>query len=329
MKNILKALLLVLILSISITGCEKKEVEKDAFKQSKNSLNIVFPEGAPSMSMAKLIHDTHSIKDEVLNYECIKTTDLLASKLISKEADIALVPTNLGAKVYNKGLGYKLVASSIWGNLYIVSSEKISSIADLKGKEISMIGKGLTPDIVFRYILTKNNINPDTDIKINYVGGATELAPAFISGKSKISIMPEPMLSKVLGKKKDAKIVLDLQKEWSKTSKLSSSYPQVSLFVKEDFIKGNEALVEEFIKQYDASVKWANENPEQLNKYCKDLNFISEEDSISNIERYNMKNVSAKGSKKAVEEYLNVILNFEKTGIGGKLPDENFYYQAK
>ena len=66
-----------------------------------------------------------------------------------------------------------------------------------------MIGRGLTPDVVFRSLLKENGLEPDKDVSLNYVNGATELAQLFISGKSTVSIMPEPVLSKVLTKKKD------------------------------------------------------------------------------------------------------------------------------
>lgn len=329
MKKVFNLLAFVLIFSIALFGCTKKE-DQNAFKQSEESINVIVPEGTTSMSMIKLMHDNPEINGVKINYECIKTTDLLASKLISNEADIALIPTNLGAKIYNKGLDYKLACSSIWGNLYIVSDEDISTWSDLKGKEVSMIGKGLTPDIIFRYLLNKNGLNPDTDLTINYMGGATEIAPAFISGKSKISIMPEPMLSKVLSKKGDAKIVIDLQKEWEKATGLNSSYPQASLFVKGDLIKNNKKFVDNFLNEYKNSINWVNQNPDNALNYSKNLKLESDDSlNIIDIQRFNIRYVNSDDSKKPVQEYLKVLLNYSKDTVGGKLPDEEIYYEGK
>lgn len=330
MRKVFKLLVFILILSTALFGCVKKEEDQNAFKQSEESINVIVPEGTTSMSLIKLMHDNPEIDGVKINYECIKTTDLLTSKLISEEADIALIPTNLGVKIYNKGLDYKLACSSIWGNLYIVSNEDIKSFSDLKGKEISMIGKGLTPDIIFRYLLSQNGLNPDTDLTISYVGGATELAPAFISGKSKISIMPEPMLSKVLSKKNDAKIVMDLQEEWRKATGFNSSYPQASLFIKGSLIKNNKKLADKFLNEYENSINWVNQNPDSALSYAKDLKLESD-DSISNvdIQRFNIRYVDVNDSKKPIQEYLNVLLNYSKDTIGGKLPDEKIYYEGK
>ena len=58
-----------------------------------------------------------------------------------------------------------------------------------KGEDVYMMGKGLVPDIVFRTLCKENGIDPDTDINIIYLSGATELAPNFLAGKTKISIL--------------------------------------------------------------------------------------------------------------------------------------------
>jgi len=38
-----------------------------------------------------------------------------------------------------------------------------------------MIGRGLTPDVVVRYLLEANGLVPDVDVTFNYVGGAAYL----------------------------------------------------------------------------------------------------------------------------------------------------------
>ncbi len=329
MKKIIKICIVLSVLSMMLIGCTGKEEATP--KEEKKTIHVISPAGLPTLSLIKLFHDHPIIKEGVeFNYESIKTTDLLTSKLVSNEADIALIPTNLGAKLYNKGVEYQLVSSNIWGNLYIISNEEIKNWQDLKGKEISMIGKGLTPDILFRYLLEKNGLDAQKDITIHYMGGATELAPAFISGKTNISIMPEPMLSKVLSKKKDAKIVMDLQKEWSNATGLDSSYPQASLFVKSSLIKEDQGLVKDFLKEYEDAMNWTNENPQEAMMYAKDLKLeLDENINQMDMKRFNMKFVKAKDAKQSIEEYLNVLLSRGEDTIGGKLPDENFYYEGK
>ena len=125
------------------------------------SVNVAAPTGAPTLSMIKMFKENPSFGDHVeINYESINSPDLLASRIISGEVDIAVVPTNLAASLYNRGIDYKLAASVVWGVLYVVGNEEINDWESLRGKEIHTIGRGLTPDIVLRYILSSNGIDP-------------------------------------------------------------------------------------------------------------------------------------------------------------------------
>ena len=45
---------------------------------------------------------------------------------------------------------------------------------DLKGRTILSTGKGTTPEYVLRYLLTKNGLDPDKDVKIEYYSEASE-----------------------------------------------------------------------------------------------------------------------------------------------------------
>mgnify|MGYP000228858012 FL=1 len=112
---------------------------------------------------------------------------------LKRESDIGIVPSNLAGQLYNKNLNYKIIGTVGWGSFYIISREDIGDIKDLKGKEIYTIGKGLTPDIILQSILEENGINPDKDLKINYLSGGNELAPLYLAGKINIAMISEPV----------------------------------------------------------------------------------------------------------------------------------------
>ncbi|GAA0746826.1 ABC transporter substrate-binding protein [Clostridium oceanicum] len=324
--------ILSLFLSIMVLGaCSSKTAQKENKESSeKKTVKVCVPDGVPSLSIAKMIKENPSIDKNIqIKYEVEKTPDILASKVLKKEADIAIVPSNLSAQAYNKNLPYKLAATSGFGSFFLVSSEKFENFNDLKGKEIYSMGKGLTPDIVFKNILNKNNINPDKDVNIKYLNAATELAPAFISGKAKIAIIPEPMLSKVLMKKKDSKISFDLNKEWMKINNNKLGYPQSSLIVKKELLDNNKDFINGFLDKYKDSVNWANNKPEDLSKYAKELKLNIKDDKIikNAIKRANMKYTNINDSKKEYKDYFKVLAESNPKSIGGKIPDEGLYME--
>lgn len=327
MRKILSLILGVIMILALTVGCTNNNEE--AKKESKPlDIKVATPAGTPTLSMIKMFKENPSIGENVsVSYESVKATDILTSKILSKEADIFIVPTNLAANLYNKDSDYKVAASTVWGTFYLVGNEEISNWEDLKGKEIDMIGRGLTPDAIFRYLLTQNNIDPDKDVKLNYFGGASELATNFISGKSNLALMPEPMLTKVLTKRDDSKVVIDLQEEWQTATKLNSSYPQASVIVSDELIKNNPQAVKTFLTEYEKSIKWMNENPSEAGKYYEELDMGMNKVIVEkSIKRCNIDYVSANDAKEAIDKYLNVLFEYNPKLVGGKLVDEDFYF---
>lgn len=343
MKKILSPILVTLLLFVLGVGCtstsekvndEKvtQELVKEEPKEEKAvepvDIHVIAPNGTPTLSMVKLFEENPSMGEGVnVTYETIAATDVLASKLTQQEADIAIVPTNLAANMYNKGVNYKLAGSSVWGILYLVSTEEVTSWEDLKGQEISMIGRGLTPDATFRYLLTANNVKPDEDVTLKYFSGASELATSFISGQGNYALIPEPLLTKVLMKRTDAKVVLDMQKEWATATGLES-YPQASIIVSEDLINNHPQVVESFLTAYEEGIVWANENPLEAGKYYENLGIGLNAQLIDKaMPGCNIRFISAKDAKESIDAYMNVLFEFNPKLLGGKLPDEGLYFE--
>ena len=109
--------------------------------------------------------------------------DEISPQLIKGDIDVALVPCNLASVLYNKTEGAVQVAAiNTLGVLYIVTNgEEISSVADLAGKTIYSTGKGTTPEYVLNYVLAENGLTVGTDVTVEYLSEATEVAAAMES----------------------------------------------------------------------------------------------------------------------------------------------------
>ncbi|MEQ8198950.1 MAG: PhnD/SsuA/transferrin family substrate-binding protein [Clostridiaceae bacterium] len=293
------------------------------------TLKVVVPDGITAISISKLLKETKELDKNInIEYSIEKTTDSLTAKIISKEADIAIVPSNFAAQAYNKNLGYKIAATGTWGSFYAVSEEKLNNISELKGKELTTIGKGLTPDIVLRYVLKQNGLEADKDVKVNYLGGATELAPNYISGKTKIAVVPEPVLSTILNKKPAANILLDLNEEWKKLNSSENGYPQSSLIIKSTVAENYSSSIDKFINLYKESADWVNTNPDKLADYVQELGIGVDKTILPQVlKRANIKFVSAADSRKDYDIYFKVLLENAPKTIGEKVPDDAAYYK--
>ncbi|GAA0181862.1 ABC transporter substrate-binding protein [Clostridium sediminicola] len=311
-------------------GNSNKASENDTEDSVKDPLEVqvVSPAGSPTISMVKMFKENPKIDNANIKYTMTLTTDELQAKLVSKEADFAVVPTNLAAKLYNKGIEYTLAAPVVWGNLYLIGNEKINDLNELKGKEIYTIGKGLTPDILFRHLLEANGIDPDNDVKLTYLSGGSELASNYIAGKSNLTIMPEPMLTIVKSKKTETELIMDLQEEWNKQNGSKLGYPQASLIVKTKLVEENKEFVENFIQEFENSVQWLEKDSSTAGIYYNELvTSIDGKVVEKSLPGSNIKYKDAEDVKVDIEKYLNILMDFSKDSIGGKLPDEGFYLE--
>ena len=270
---------------------------------------LISPDGLPSIAISKLITDNSKIENITLESSIEKTTDLLLSELMKGKADLAIVPSNLALQAYKKNLGYKVAATIGWGSLYLVSTEEISNISELEGCEVYNTGKGLTPDIVFKNILSKNNVNED-NINFSYVGAASELAPLLISEQAKYAVVPEPVLSTVMAKNSDIKIILSLNDEWIKVNNVENGYPQSTLLIKEEFynkIKDTN-VYDKLIEAFNESEKWVIDNPQLAAEKCEELGITVNKDVINeSIKNSNLRFTTIEDSKKEYEAYFSTI----------------------
>ena len=104
--------------------------------------------------------------------------DEIVPLLMKGELDMAAIPANLAATLYQKTEGgIQAVAVNTLGVLYVVEKggDTVQSMADLKGRTILSTGKGTTPEYVLRYLLAQNGIDPDKDVTIEYYSEATEV----------------------------------------------------------------------------------------------------------------------------------------------------------
>jgi len=248
--------------------------------------------------------------------------------MIDGSADFAILPTTMAAIVYNKGLEYRLIAIPVWGSLYLLGSDTtIFRWEDLRGKRVNVMAKGMTPDVLFRFLLQKNGIDPDKDINLDYSFPThLDLANAVAARQAELGVISEPLASMVMQGNKAVRRIFDLNEEWSKFEGIPVA--ETAFMAKKSVIQSNRKIVEQLISSYEASTKWVNQKPDSAAVLIVKYNILPNYDvAINAIPRSNLRFVRAKGIKIQIEKYLNVFYKMNPDIIGGKMPDEEFFYQ--
>lgn len=302
---------LMLILSFTIFG---------------ESIKVVVPAGLPSISIAKMKKENQEIAGKQVEYEIQKNNDALVMSMLKQEGDIAIVPSNFAAQLYNKGLGYKILGTVGWGSFYIASRDKLNSIDELKNKNIYTFGKGLTPDIVLTTILEMNKLNVPKDVKVDYVNNGNELASLFLARKVDIASIPEPMLSSMMQKDKQVKINFNLNDIWKNATGSKWGYPQSTLVVKEELLKNNSLFVKDFINKLEKSIDFLYGKDNNKAQYIEELNIIINTNILEEIIlKSNLDFVNIGECKEDYEIYFKILEKNNKKVIGGQLPDEKIF----
>lgn len=127
----------------------------------KKEYSFVMPDGAPAISVAKLLNDEDDLSTgKKINYSVV-ASDVIKANLVKGTADIILAPVNLASKLYkahNENDHYVMVSVITHGNFYIMSTEKIS-INDLCGKQIAVPNMGAVPDWTLQMVLKKHGLS--------------------------------------------------------------------------------------------------------------------------------------------------------------------------
>ena len=255
--------------------------------------------------------------------------DEIVPLLMKGELDMAAIPANLAATLYQKTEGgIQAVAVNTLGVLYVVEKggDTIQSMADLAGRTILSTGKGTTPEYVLRYLLTKNGLNPDKDVKIEYYSEASEVtAQMAASKKDAIAVLPQPYVTAAQLKDSSLRVVLDLTKEWNKVC--DTQLITGVTVVRTEYAKENPDIVANFLRDYEKSIKAAQTDVAGTAALCEETGVVAKKAIAQKaLPQCNIVYRVGDEMKADVNAYLKVLYDASPAAVGGKLPDANFYY---
>ncbi len=321
MKKII-SIILVLLLAFSVCGCSPKQ---------KTDMNVYVLTGPTGMGAVNLMEKA-SLQDgsENYNFKAVAAPDEIVSKISNKEADIAAIPTNLAAKLYSKtNGGVKILAVNTLGVLYVLTNGEttVNSISDLRGKKIYTTGQGSNPEYIVNYILNSNEINPKTDVELVFKAEGNELVSVWATEPNAVIIAPQPVATSINIKYTGSKVALDLTKEWEKINS-DSALMMGCIVARTEFLENNQKAVESFLADYEASVQAALADAKTTGALCEKYGIVPNAAIATKALPYaNLCYVTGNEMKTKLTGYYNVLLAADATSIGGKLPDEGFWYE--
>ena len=318
----LTSLLLSLVLMVSVLAC-------GASAKTSTKVRIAGLKGPTTMGLVNLLNmekdGTASLDYDLQLYGA---ADEIVPKLIKGELDMAAIPANLAATLYQKtNGGIQVMAVNTLGVLYVVEKgDTVHRFADLKGRTILSTGKGTTPEYVLRYLLTKNGLDPDKDVKIEYYSEASEVtAQMAATKKDAIAVLPQPYVTAAQMKDSSLRVVLDLTREWNKVC--DTQLITGVTVVRTAYAEEHPEEVINFLKDYQKSVDAANDDLDGTAALCEEVGVVAKAAIAKKaLPKCNIVYRIGDEMKADVNAYLQVLYDASPAAVGGKLPDANFYY---
>lgn len=332
MKRIIVAILLVATTLISVCAFGACVNEDDGY-------TLVAPDGAPALALAGI---ENTVKTQTDTYNIKKS--VVSSGVISTEAvksDIAIVPANLAANLYNKGNDIRLLAVVTNGNLFVLSNsdEQVSDLRALVGKMVYSIGQGSVPDMIFQSLLKNAGITyaqgekaTEGKVTIKYMTDGSEvmsqMALAKKDGENVFGVLAEPAVTNAINKQ-GFKEVFNLQTLWADASESQyDGYAQAVLIAKAQVCEDKE-FVEKLLQAFSDNALWVAENPSEAVENIKTVyaqTSLSTSITADVVRRCNVKTIAMPAGKAYYEQMLDAVMQINANAIGGKLPAQEFYF---
>ena len=322
-KTFVLAFILITAASLFAMGA-KEDADYSVLNPVK--VRVAALKGPTAMGMVKLMEDSGegSVNGNSYEFTVVGAPTEITPMLVKGEVDIAALPANLAAVIYNNTKGkVKVLAVNTLGVLYICENgNSVSSIEDLKGKTIYSSGKGSSPEYALDYILEQNGLS---DLPIEWKSEHAECVAALLNDPDAVALLPQPFATTAIMKNPSIRIALDLNKEWDKVSPESALLTGV-VVARTDFVEKEGAAVEKFLEEYGKSTAWVNENVAESSLMIGNLGIVTAQVAEKALPYCNIVCITGPEMKERLSGYLEVLYNANAKSVGGVLPGEDFYY---
>ena len=336
----LLSLTLTLALVLALAGCGKTdaadtETEDQTEEQTEEvtgeSYAIAALKGPTAMGLVKLMSEAEGGADFINDYTftLAASADEVSPLLMKGELDMACVPANLAAVLYQKTEGdIVTLAVNTLGVLYIVENgNAVASMGDLAGKTIVASGKGSTPEYALRYLLSENGLDPDGDVIIDWKSEHSECVSALATGAATIAMLPQPFVTVAQSKIDGLRVALDLTEQWDALDNGSALLTGV-IVARREVVEANPTAVDAFLKDYAGSVEWVNANTAEAAELIGSYDIVEAAVAEKALPYCNIVCITGGEMKDKLSGYLQVLSDADAASVGGAMPGDDFYYGA-
>lgn len=299
-----------------------------------DKLTLVAPPGPMAIPLAYMtVNDKLADVAEETELMVWENADQLKAMVAGGQGDFVTIPSNTSAIFYNKGLKLSLLDISVWNITYLVTTDpEAASFTDIKGQSLVVSFQGSVPDVMFQYIAEKEGLDPQKDFELQYATDPTQAAQLLLSGKVKNAVLSEALATAAIAQSGSTETplyrALAFDKAWAQAAGGSALSP-IAGTVATPSVMDKPEVVAAFLREYEAAVEWMLANPEEAGALVEaELPQLGLKAPLmtASLQNITWKFTPAADARASLEAFYTALSELSPEVIGGKLPDDGFYY---
>lgn len=309
--------------------------ESAAPAEEPTTVRVASLKGPTTMGLVDLMRDAAAGETEQDYEVSVYGTPDEVIPLVSQGAvDVALIPANLAAVLYNRtltddGAQVQVAAINTLGVLGILENgETVDSIDDLAGATVYASGKGASPEYVLNFLLESNGLQPGTDVTIEWRSEHTEVAAVLASTPGAIAMLPQPFATVVTTQNPTVRPALDLTQEWDAVVDDGSQLVTGVVVVRTEFAEQYPQALAAFLADYEASTEFTNANPEEAAGLIVEAGIVPAAPiAQAAIPGSHITFIDGADLRSTFSGYLQVLFDADPASVGGTMPGDDFYLE--
>lgn len=287
-------------------------------KEENSNTKIGYLNGPTGISLVQMPSEEYS-------FNKYSTPDTLVSEFATGKIDIALIPANVASALYNKTEGkISVIDINTLGVVQLISQDK--TIDNYYGKTFYSTGKGTIVESLIQIFLRAYNMT-ENDINLEYKSDAAEVITYIQNNPKAIGILNEPQASLCLENNSNFKKIDSAQNMWKEIFGNDGDLLTGVTVVSSDYLKKNRTKIIKFLNNHKHSIELINNDYNQSAKLLNDINPDQNlKFSAESIKNSNLTYIDGLKMKNNLSKFLKIIYDNNPELVGGKLPDDNFYF---
>lgn len=254
----------------------------------------------------------------------------ISASLNQGDLDIATVPSNVAAILYNNedmNEDIEVISIGNMGLLYVLTTDgSVKGLEDLKGRTVYSIGEGGPPEYTFEYILDSSGLAGD--VNLSFRATPFEVLNLLQEEDNAIALLPQPFVEVAKMLVPELYTAINITDVWNSlnTDTQAQSVTTVTV-VRKSFLQQHEQAVKEYLDMAKKSTDYCNEHLDEAAEWTEKYEtFLNPEIAKAAIPQCAICTVTGEEMKETLSAFLGIIYDHSPEAVGGKLPDDDFYY---